>query len=592
VNHLFDRFDEIVLGDTEFISRPGELYTPVCLAYQELKSKRSGAVFSDELGPEPPHAHGSNVLFVGFTAAEVEFYWSVYGIFDMAFLDLRVEGIHQTNFAWRRDDPRRQKLPRSLISFLRANDIHDGDEAIKETMRERIMQGPPYDLRERGEILKYCMGDVLLLEKLMQVLLPRIPNFDQALMRGEYVKLTGEMFAIGMPADPWSSGMLRRPEVREAVRLRAVSDESLTHGLYRGRVLDQARLREFITRHKVKGWRETRTGKLGTAGKDLERLRTKRPGEFDQLPDANKIVTQLHEMQLVAGSDGRYRTPIWAFSTITSRMAPNGAAFPFTVPSWCRFTISPAEGSALCYLDFSGMEFGVAGGLARCASMIEDYHQEPYLVLPILAGLLPADATKRTHGKIRDAYKPTILAIQYGGGAGLLVDRLKLSKSQARGVVDLHKERYREYWDWSDRRLDRAFDDGELVARDGWRCGINSRSPVFTARNWLIQANAQAIFRYASLMMGRLGLRICAPIHDAVLLECRNDRVRHDVALAIECLQRASRRFLHGLTLRVDAKYILPGERFTDPRGEKPWDFVDETLRELEEGMRYAAGRP
>jgi hypothetical protein len=57
-------------------------------------------------------------------------------------------------------------------------------------------------------------------------------------------------------------------------------------------------------------------------------------------------------------------------------------------------------------------------------------------------------------------------------------------------------------------------------------------------------------------------------------------------------LQRASRRFLHGLTLRVDAKYILPGERFTDPRGEKPWDFVDETLRELEEGMRYAAGRP
>src|SRR6516165_5996170 len=244
--HPFDRFEEIVLGDTEFISRTGELYQPVCLAYKELRSGRAGSLFCDEFEPRPPHAHGKNVLFVGFTGAEPEFYLSIGWPFDAAFLDLRVEGIHQTNFAYRRGDPRRQKLPRSLISFLRTNDIHDGDEALKDAIRKRIIQGPPFTSEEREQVLKYCFTDVVLLEKLLAILLPRINNFEQALMRGEYVKLTAEMFRRGIPADPWSVGLLREPEIREAVRLRAVSDTSLTHGLYQGSTLTQLQMREFL----------------------------------------------------------------------------------------------------------------------------------------------------------------------------------------------------------------------------------------------------------------------------------------------------------------------------------------------------------
>ncbi len=134
-------------------------------------------------------------------------------------------------------------------------------------------------------------------------------------------------------------------------------------------------------------------------------------------------------MQLFAGADGRYRTPLWPFSTITSRAAPNGAAYPFTVPSWCRFTMIPGPGKTLLYLDFSSMEFGVAAGLSRAPRMLADYEQEPYLVLPMLAGQLPRGATKDTHGEERDRYKPMILAVQYYGGSGLLARRLGLSRS-------------------------------------------------------------------------------------------------------------------------------------------------------------------
>jgi len=135
--------------------------------------------------------------------------------------------------------------------------------------------------------------------------------------------------------------------------------------------------------------------------------------------------------------------------------------------------------------------------------------------------------------------------------------------------------------------LEKAFENGELVARDGWRCGITSRTSIFTARNWLIQANAAALFRYGGLLMRQLGLPVIAPVHDALLLEVVLDRLEQDKVRAIYCLERASRRLLRGFTLRVDAKTVLPGERFTDARGERAWAFVERTLHELEkEGLR------
>jgi hypothetical protein len=166
---------------------------------------------------------------------------------------------------------------------------------------------------------------------------------------------------------------------------------------------------------------------------------------------------------------------------------------------------------------------------------------------------------------------------------------LKLRRDQGSRLVELHHERYADYWEWSDYKLQRAFEAGELVARDGWRCGIDTRSPVFTVRNWLIQTNASAIFRYAGLLMRSLDLAVVALVHDAMLLETELASMERTKALAVECLERASRRFLHGLTLRVDAKPILPGERFADPRGKRTWSFVERNLLELEGIRRRAA---
>jgi hypothetical protein len=74
-----------------------------------------------------------------------------------------------------------------------------------------------------------------------------------------------------------------------------------------------------------------------------ERARTRRLA-LDRLVDLAGIA-----------SDNRCRTPIWAFSTITARMAPGGSAYPFTTAAWTRHMTIPAAGTALAYLDFSAM---------------------------------------------------------------------------------------------------------------------------------------------------------------------------------------------------------------------------------------------
>ena len=50
--------------------------------------------------------------------------------------------------------------------------------------------------------------------------------------------------------------------------------------------------------------------------------------------------------------------------------------------------------------------------------MIEAYKSgAPYLAFAKLAGSIPADATKETHGNMRQLFKSCVLGVQYSLGA-------------------------------------------------------------------------------------------------------------------------------------------------------------------------------
>ncbi len=113
--------------------------------------------------------------------------------------------------------------------------------------------------------------------------------------------------------------------------------------------------------------------------------------------------------------------------------------------------------------------------------MMEAYRSgDPYLAFAKQAGAAPPDATKATHKAVRDQFKASVLAVQYGMGAEALAQRIGQPPIRARELLRLHRETYRVFWAWSDRVVDHAMLTGSLHTVFGWRVQVppnaNARS--------------------------------------------------------------------------------------------------------------------
>jgi hypothetical protein len=199
---------------------------------------------------------------------------------------------------------------------------------------------------------------------------------------------------------------------------------------------------------------------------------------------------------------------------------------------------------------------------------------------------VPSEVEKKLYVDVRNKYKNMLLAVQYGMGTETLSARLGISSIEAHQMLNQHRELFPQYWQWSDDWLQAALQTGIMRTAFGWTCrtGIlefNERS----IRNWPIQATGAEILRIACILMVRHGIKLLAPIHDAVLIESSLENIEKDVALARECMRRASRIVLNKdrtgtHELRTDYKIIRWPDHYSDPRGEGIWVRVLELLEQ------------
>ena len=267
----------------------------------------------------------------------------------------------------------------------------------------------------------------------------------------------------------------------------------------------------------------------------------------------------------------------------------------FSPAVWLRSLIKPEPGVAIAYVDWSSMEFYIAAAKSGDPDMLKFYANDPYLSFAERVGAAPAHATKHSHGVLRDRYKTGLLAIQYGISAVTLAARLGISVFAAHEMVAQHHELFPVYWRWAEDWLAHALDTGVMWTPLGWECrtGItefNGRSIA----NFPVQATGADILRLSIVWATRHGLRLLAPVHDALLIEAPIERIEADVALLQEIMRRASRVVLNPtadgmLELRTDAKIIRYPDRYTDPRGDAIWKHV---LTFLAEYRKQTAAHP
>ena len=279
---------------------------------------------------------------------------------------------------------------------------------------------------------------------------------------------------------------------------------------------------------------------------------------------------------LAVGGDGRNRCLLSAFGSKTGRNQPSNTRSIFGPSTWLRGLIKPDVGRAVAYVDWSQQEFGIAASLSGDPAMREAYLSgDPYLAFGKQAGQIPTDATRATHGAIRELFKACVLGVQYGMGEVSLARRIGRPPVVARELLRLHRATYPAFWRWSDAAEAHAMLRGSLHTVFGWTVRVGADANPRSLRNFPCQANGAEMLRLACCLATERGIRVCAPVHDALLIEGPADAMHELAGGARRAMREASEVVLDGFSLRTDEPKVVarPG-RYMDERGRGMWDRV------------------
>jgi hypothetical protein len=341
-------------------------------------------------------------------------------------------------------------------------------------------------------------------------------------------------------------------------------------------------------------WPRLPSGALALDDDTFKEMARTYPAEVGPIREVLRIHRgELKKIELTVGPDGRNRYLLSAFASKTGRNQPSNSKSIFGPSAWLRCLIRPEPGRAVAYCDWSAQELAIAAALSGDRVMQDAYLSgDPYLFLARQAGAVPADATKKTHPVEREQFKVVSLGVLYGLSADGLARKLNVPPCRGRELLRRHQETFHRFWEWSDRVEMEAMLTGRLRTVFGWPVhvppGIDQATgrPLAnprSLRNFPMQANGAEMLRLACCLAIERGVAVCAPVHDALLVEGAVDDIDAVVARTQEAMREASSIVLDGFALRTDAKIVRYPDRYVDERGRKMWDTVWTLLEEIEE---------
>ena len=561
-----DPFNEIWLVDFEFSQPAGEHPVPLCMVAREFRSGRLIRLWQDQLRalPKPPYSLGPDSLIVAFYAsAEMGCHLALGWSMPSRVLDLFAEFRCLTS-----------GLPtpcgHGLLGALAYHGLDGIEDVEKDTMRQLAMRGGSYSREEQRALLDYCQTDVDALARLLPVMLPTL-DLPRALLRGRYMAAAARMEWTGIPVDVASLNTLRANWERIQDGLVQAIDRG--YGVYEGRTFKAERWAAWLERNGIH-WPRLPSGALALDNDTFREVARTYP-QVTPIRELRASLSQLRLHELAVGVDGRNRCLLSAFGARTGRNQPSNTKFIFGPATWLRALIKPADGMALAYIDWEQQEFGIAAALSGDLAMQQAYQSgDPYLAFARQAGAVPADATKESHKAQREQFKVCSLAVQYGMGAEALALKLDEPPVRGRDLICLHKETYPVYWRWSDSIRDYAILNGKIHTVFGWTVHVEANANPRSLRNFPLQGNGAEMLRLACSMATEQGIVVCAPVHDAMLIEAPLVQIDEAVANCQRIMRQASEVVLDGFSLRSEAVIVQHPDRYMDKRGKTMWEAI------------------
>src|ERR1035437_5208566 len=106
-------------------------------------------------------------------------------------------------------------------------------------------------------------------------------------------------------------------------------------------------------------------------------------------------------------------------------------------------------------------------------------------------------------------------------------------------------------------------------------CFRHSNKEMLTVRNFLIQATGAVILRVAYILLSASKIKIVAPVHDALMIECDEKVVDKEIEIARKLMCDASEIVLGaGNRLKTDVDIARYPDRYIDEKGAETWNLI------------------
>jgi len=175
--------------------------------------------------------------------------------------------------------------------------------------------------------------------------------------------------------------------------------------------------------------------------------------------------------------------------------------------------------------------------------------------------MAPLDATEESHKMERDRCKAIVLGVQYDMSPFGLAASLNCPIELARQLHRRHQETYPKLWDWLDTQIDRSMLYNVNETCFGWRLNTGESPNPRSPQNFPVQGTGNEVLRLACSMLTEAGIRVCMPVHDAVLIEAPIDRIETDTACTQDLMVEASKIVLDGFPVRVGSEPVCHPDR-------------------------------
>jgi hypothetical protein len=309
-------------------------------------------------------------------------------------------------------------------------------------------------------------------------------------------------------------------------------------------------------------WPKLPGGELSLEDDVFELMAKVYPKEIGPIRELRHVLSQMRLWQIWVGVDGRNRTILSAFAAKTGRNQPSNSRFIFGPSKWFRSLIKPGPGRAVAYCDWSAQELGIAAKLSGDEVMMAAYAcGDPYIFLAQRFGVVPPGATKETHREIREQFKTLSLGVLYGLSEWGLSRRLNEPLYRGRLLLQMHKETFRRFWEWSEQvEMDVMLTNLQRTVF-GWTYRVGQDVNPRSFRNFPMQGNGAEMMRLACCLATERGIKVCAPVHDAILVEGSADEINDVVEQTKAAMKEASEIVLDGFGLRVGAEIVRYPDR-------------------------------